>query len=423
MRIVVVGGGVVGLASAYRLAKAGCEAVVLEARTAGSAASHGNAAKIALAESGPVPAPGVILQSLRWLLKPDSPLWIRPSPAPDFVKFMVAMARHCNERDFRTGLHTHLRLAADAVDLLDDYAADGVDFEMHRAGVLLAFETEQRYREQLGSLDVFESFGMHPERLDGDEVQDREPALSSRIRHGLHFPDDRQVEPDSLTSGLVKRCRELGVEIRENTDVQRFLRTGDTVTGVVTDTGEVTGEALLLAAGAWSGPLSKRLGSPVPIRPGKGYSIDYSPNPIRLRSALTLEDARVAVTPLNGMLRIAGTMEFGGLDERISTPRVRAIERAAAEAFADWNDPPGRAEPWAGLRPMTPDGLPVIGRLDGLTNAYIASGHGMLGLTLAPTTAELITGAITHRSQPPVAEAVSPERFARRRPTARRGRR
>ncbi|GAB3300455.1 NAD(P)/FAD-dependent oxidoreductase [Parasphingorhabdus pacifica] len=422
MRIVVVGGGVVGLASAYRLAKAGCEVVVLETRTVGSAASHGNAAKIALAESGPVPAPGVILQSLRWLLKPDSPLWIKPSLAPDFVKFMMAMARHCNERDFRSGLQTHLRLASDAVDLLEDYAADGISFEMHKAGVLLAFETRQRYAEQVDSLDIFEGFGMHPDRLDGDEVQAHEPALSSRIRHGLYFPDDRQVEPDSLTTGLVKRCRELGVDIRENTEVHRFLQQGNTVSGVATDSGNITGDALLLAAGAWSGPLSKRLGVPLPIRPGKGYSIDYSPNPIRLRSALTLEDARVAVTPLNGMLRIAGTMEFGGWDDKISTPRVKAIERAAAEAFVGWNNPAGAGAPWAGLRPMTPDGLPIIGRLGDLTNAYIASGHGMLGLTLAPGTAEIITETITRRHTSRVAEEVSPDRFARRRPTTRRGR-
>jgi D-amino-acid dehydrogenase len=422
MRIVVVGGGVVGLASAYRLAKAGCEVVVLEGRTVGSAASHGNAAKIALAESGPVPAPGVILQSLRWLLKPDSPLWIRPSLAPDFVKFMMTMARHCTERDFRFGLQTHLRLAADAVDLLDDYAADGIGFEMHKAGVLLAFEARQRYEEQLGSLDVFESFGMHPHRLNDDAVQEQEPALSPRIRHGLFFPDDRQVEPDSLTRGLVTRCRELGVDIRENAGVRRFLRDGDTVTGVVTETGDVAGDALLLAAGAWSGPLSKQLGVPMPIRPGKGYSVDYSPSPVRLRSSLTLEDARVAVTPLNGMLRLAGTMEFGGMDEEISAARVSAIQRAAAEAFVGWNDPPGAAAPWAGLRPMTPDGLPIIGRLGNLGNAYIASGHGMLGLTLAAGTAEIITETITRHRVPAVAEAVSPGRFTRRRHTTTSGR-
>jgi D-amino-acid dehydrogenase len=416
MRIVVVGGGVVALASAYRLAKAGCEVVVLEARTAGSAATHGNAAKIALAESGPVPAPGVILQGLRWMLKPDSPLYVKPSLAPDFLKFMLTMARHCNARDFRFGLETHLRLAADANDLLDEYTKDGIDFEMHKAGVLLAFETRERYEEHCGSLPIFEGFGMQPVHLDQNGVQDTEPALSTRIKHGLFFPEDRQLEPDSLTRALVKRCEELGVQIRENVRVRQFQRRGATVTGVLTETGEqITADALLLAAGVWSGPLSKQLGAPMPIRPGKGYSIDYSPAPVQLKTSLTLEDARVAVTPLNGMVRLAGTMEFGDFDESVNRTRVEAIQRAATENFDGWENPPGAAAPWAGLRPMTPDGLPIVGKFGNLDNAYIASGHGMLGLTLAPGTAEIVTESIVNQRVPEIATAISPNRFLSRR--------
>jgi D-amino-acid dehydrogenase len=415
MRVVVVGGGVVGLASAYRLANAGCDVVVLEARSAGSAATHGNAAKIALAESGPVPAPGVILQGLRWMLKPDSPLYVKPSVAPSFVKFMLTMARHCTERDFRFGLQTHLRLAAHANDLLDEYTRDGIDFEMHRAGALLAFETRERYEEHCASLPVFEGFGLYPEHLDRDGLQATEPVLSPRIEHGLFFADDRQVEPDSLTRGLVKRCEELGVQIRENTRIRHFQRRGATVTGVVTETDElIVGDALLLAAGVWSGPLSKSLGTPMPIRPGKGYSIDYRPAPVQLRTSLTLEDARVAVTPLDGMIRLAGTMEFGGLDEAVNSTRVAAIRRAAQANLIGWDEPSGEAAPWAGLRPMTPDGLPIIGKFGNLNNAYIASGHGMLGLTLAAGTAEVITDLITTHSDPlppEVSAAVSPNRF------------
>lgn len=388
--------------------------VVLDARCAGSAASHGNAAKIALAESGPVPAPGVILQGLKWMLKPDSPLYVKPSLAPDFLKFMLSMARHCTARDFRAGLETTLRLAEGTMDLLDDWGRDGISFEMHKAGVLLAFETRERYEEQCASLDVFERFGMVPELLHGDAVREKEPALNDRHQHALFFPDDRQVEPDSLTAGLLKRCRELGAEIHEGTPVRRFLRQGDTITGVLTDKGEITGDVILLAAGVWTGRMSRELGVPLPIRPGKGYSVDYSPAPVQLRTSLTLEDARVAVTPLDGFLRLAGTMEFGGLEENINPRRVAAIKQAAADAFTGWDNPPGEAKPWAGMRPMTPDGLPVIGRLGRLPNVYVASGHGMLGLTLAPATAEIITETITQKRVPAAAEPVSPLRFTRR---------
>ena len=291
---------------------------------------------------------------------------------------------------------------------------------MHKAGVLLAFETRQRYQQHCGSLPVFESFGIHAEHLDHDGVHEKEPALSRRINHGLFFATDRQIEPDSLMRGLVKRCTELGVEIHENARVEKFLRTRDEVTGVITRADELfNGDALVLAAGVWSGPLSKQLGVPMPIRPGKGYSIDYSPAPIQLRTSLTLEDARVAVTPLNGMLRLAGTMEFGGFDESVNAARVDAIRRAAAEAFTNWGDPSGEKTPWAGMRPMTPDGLPIIGQLGGFRNAYIASGHGMLGLTLAPATAEIVTEMVTQNRMPMVANAIAPNRFLTRRTAAR----
>lgn len=423
MRIVVVGAGVVGLACAYRLAESGCEVVVVEARGAGSAASHGNAAKIALAESGPVPAPGVILQSLRWMLKPDSPLYVKPSLAPDFVKFMLAMARRCNERDFRRGLETNLLLAQDAPEILDAWTQNGIGFEMHQAGVLLAFETRERYEEQLGALDVYERFGMVPQHLHGSAVPETEPALSERFRHGLFFADDRQIEPDSLTRGLVKRCRQLGVEIHEHTPVRRLVRRGERLTQAVTDQGEFTGDAFLVCAGVWSGRVSRQLGVPLPIRPGKGYSVDYRPTPVPVRTSLTLEEARVAVTPLDGMLRLAGTMEFGALDERVDPRRVAAIKQAAADAFPGWGSwgdrgdrgaPAGEQAPWAGMRPMTPDGLPVVGRLDPLTNVFVASGHGMLGLTQAPGTADVITRAVLRKPLPPVAEALSPRRFTHR---------
>ena len=350
------------------------------------------------------------------VLKPDSPLYIKPSAAPGFVKFMVSMARHCNAGDFRSGLRTQLRLAADAADLLDDYVADGIEFEMHRRGALLAFETRERFEEHCRWLPIFEEFGMVPELLDHSGVHAREPALSYRINHGLLFQCDRQIEPDSLTRGLVKRCETLGVRIVEHSRVERFLRAGDALTGVVTaDGGNYDGDVFVLAAGVWSGPLSTKTGVPMPIRPGKGYSIDYSPAPVELRTTLTLEDARVAVTPLNGMVRLAGTMEFGGFDEAVNTVRVDAIRRAAMSAFTDWGRPSGEAAPWAGLRPMTPDGLPIIGRLGPLRNAFIASGHGMLGLTLAPGTAEIITDMVLHQRMPLAAAAVSPDRFLRRR--------
>ncbi|MCU4295506.1 FAD-dependent oxidoreductase [Brevibacterium permense] len=415
MKTVIIGGGVVGLTSAYELALRGHTVTVIEAARCGAGASRGNAAKIAIAESTPVPAPGVLLQGIRWMLRPDSPLSIRPSLAPGYLRFLLQMAAHCNARDFEAGLDLHLRLGEDANDLFDEYQTQGIDFEMHDRGVLLAFETRERFDEHCASLPAFEAAGHHPLRLHDDAVREAEPALSSRIRHGLFFSADRQIEPDSLTAGLLAKLSALGVIVRENTSVGHLVRSGDAVTAVVTSDAEVIAtDALVISAGVPSGALAKQLGQKIPICSGKGYSLDYSPAPIRLRTSLTLEDARVAVTPLNGKLRLAGTMEFGSTDDNVNEVRVDAIRRAAQEAFRDWGDGQGELAPWAGSRPMTPDGLPVIGRLDSVKNAYINSGHSMLGLTLAPGSARLLAGLISdgHSTLPDELLArVSPNRF------------
>lgn len=416
MKVVVVGGGVVGLASAYELASAGCEVTLLESGKCGAGASHGNAAKVALAESTPVPGPGVLLQGVKWMLKPDSPLSIKPSLAPGYLRFLLRMAQHCNAKDFNAGLDVHLRLGEDANALFDEYQSQGMDFEMHDRGVLLAFETSDRFKEHSLTLDAFASAGHVAEELHGDDLLEAEPALSDSVRHGLFFPTDRQIEPDSLTRGLLGKLADLGVSVREGVTVRTFVRSGDTVTALVTTDAEVIStDAIVVAAGVTSGALLSKLGRRLPVYSGKGYSIDYAPPPIKLRTSLTLEDARVAVTPLNGLLRLAGTMEFGSRDDAVNDVRVEAIREAARRSFRDWGDEPiGERPPWAGSRPMTPDGLPVIGGLGTAKNAYVNSGHSMLGLTLAPASAKALTDIMFDRKStlsPDLLARISPQRF------------
>ncbi|MFD5224214.1 NAD(P)/FAD-dependent oxidoreductase [Microbacterium sp. NPDC058342] len=409
MHIVVIGGGVIGLTTAYHLAREGAQVTVLDARRTGRGASEVNAGWIVPAEAAPVPGPGVVLTSMKWMLRPDSPLYIRPSLHPRFLSFMFGLWRASNARAQRAGFAAHLELAEGTIESFDDYRADGMDFEMHSQGLLMAFLERSGLDHHLTHLDLVERFGLEPTVLEGDAVREHEPHLSDAVQGGLFFPKERHVDPRALVDALHRRLTEMGVTLVENAGVADVQRAGTRITSVSTAAGTHRGDAYLLAAGAWTGPLSRQFGVPLPVRPGKGYSVDVAP--LSLRSATNLSDAKVAVTPLGRNLRVAGTMEFGGLDEDINGVRVEAILRAPARYFRDWEPPSGAIRPQAGMRPMTPDGIPIMGALGDLSNAYVSTGHGMLGVTLAPGAAMAMTQLILQGTSSPRLAPFAASRF------------
>jgi D-amino-acid dehydrogenase len=351
----------------------------------------------------------MVLKSMRWMLRPDSPLYIKPSLNPAFVKFMFDMWRRSNHADQRLGFEGHLRLAQGTVEVFDDYQADGMDFEMHNQGLLMAFTDKENLDHHLDNLDLVRQFDLDPRVLIGDDVRTHEPKLTDAVYGGIYFPLERHLDPGALARALHKWISELGVQIEENLPIDRIEKRGDRVVAVHSCSRRFDADQVVLAAGAWTGPVSKLFGTPLPVRPGKGYSVDVAP--YGLRSAINLSDAKVAITPLNDRLRLAGTMEFGGLDETINQVRVDAILRAPRTYFRDWEPPANPPPAQAGCRPMTPDGKPIIGRLGDLTNAYVSTGHGMLGVTLAPGSAAALTELILRDRLSPNLNPFSPARF------------
>lgn len=411
MHTVVIGAGIIGLTTAYHLAREGESVTVLDARASGLGATDVNAGWIVPAEAAPVPGPGMVLQSMKWMVRPDSPLYIRPSLRPSFVRFMIGMWRRSNYADQRLGFEGHLRLAQGTVSIFDEYRADGMDFEMHDDGLLMAFLDRENLEHHLDNLDLVRQFDLDPQVLIGDDVRTYEPRLSDRVHGGIRFPLERHVDPGALARALQKRVLELGVQIEENTPVERVDLDDRAVRAVGSGSLTFSADRFVLAAGAWTGPLSYLFDAPLPVRPGKGYSVDVGP--YGLRGATNLSDAKVAVTPLSNRLRLAGTMEFGGLDETINHVRVDAILKAPGTYFRDWAPPADPPVPQAGCRPMTPDGKPIIGRLGQLRNTYVSTGHGMLGVTLAPGTAAALTDLILRHHMSPNLITFSPQRFRR----------
>jgi len=410
MKVAVIGSGIIGLATAYGLAKRGCGVVIVGDRAPGSGASSNNAGWVVPAESGPVPAPGMILQTLRWMLHADSPVYVRPSLRPSFLSFMTAMLRSCNAGSFWRGYDATARLARGTMDEMDAWAADGMAFETHAEGELRAYLSETELHAATAGLGRSRRAGFEAEVLTGDEAKAVIPELSDEIVGAIRFPNERHVRPATVIAALVGRLELLGVELVEGavTGGWALPSGGVELRGPF---GSVTADAAVVAAGAWSARVAHLFGASLPIRPGKGYSVDYVPGQLAMRGVVMLSEAHCAVTPLDGATRVAGTMEFGGLDERISPVRLRAIREAPRRYFRSWNPEAPSLSPSAGLRPMTPDGLPVIGRLAPFDNVYVASGHAMLGLTLAARTGTELAGMIVDGGTPDVLLPFSPRRF------------
>jgi D-amino-acid dehydrogenase len=409
VKVLVVGSGIIGLASAYELLTRGCDVTIVGAREPGGGASVNNAGWIVPAESGPVPAP-VSCSGAPLDAAAGQPVYIRPNASPSFLRFMIGMARACNARAYDAAFEATARLGRGTLEELDRWADDGVTFESHEAGELRVWVEPRELHRAVEDLPRYERAGFLPEPLDCAAARRLVPALSDAVVGGIRFGGARHVRPGSVVAALARRSGELGVTFVE----------GRVDHGTVRPSGEVeargsfgsaVGDAAVIAAGAWSGRVAAAFGVALPMRPGKGYSLDYEPPTLQSEMPLMLAEAHCVMTPLDGATRLAGTMEFGGFDEQVSATRVGALRRAPARYVRGWDPDAPATPPTAGLRPMTPDGLPVIGRLAGSRSLYVASGHAMLGLTLAPRTGRLLADMILDGAEPDVLAPFSPRRF------------
>lgn len=394
-RTVVVGAGVIGLACAYELARRGEQVVVLDKDGVGRACSAGNAGWITPSISEPIPAPGLVGTSLRWMLSRDSPLYISPVAAPQLARWLWRFWRHCNARDFLAGFHAVATLNRQTLPLFDELAADGFPIELHRDGLLYLFRDRELMEATRSHFGVLASYGyQQPEVLDRAALHALEPALSDEVRAGFYVPQEYHVRPETLSRAYADRIAAFGGEVREGVRVTGPARANGRLTGVETEGGTVPADKVLLAAGAWTGVVARQFGVRLPVQAGKGYSITVSAPPVFGRP-LYLGDVKVGSTPFNGAYRFAGTMELSGINERLDRRRLDGIRRVIGRYFRDPVLDAAGVE-WVGMRPLTPDGLPLLGAAPGIDNLFVATGHAMLGITLAPVTGrvmgELMTG-------------------------------
>ncbi|HUP92210.1 MAG TPA: FAD-dependent oxidoreductase [Solimonas sp.] len=409
--VLILGGGVVGLACAQALLAEGRSVTVLEARSAGSGASHGNCGTITPSHAPPLAAPGQVAIALRSLLHGDAPLHIKPRLDPALFAWLLRFAARCNSRDHATGMRAKAALLNSSRQLLAELIREHrLDCEFAESGTLYVYRDRAACERAARLAEPLRALGIPMQVLDGASARRMEPALNDSIAGALHFPLDARLRPDRLVAELARIVRAAGGRIVEHTAVTGFSVSGERVTQARTAAGDFAGREVVLALGAWSPQLGAGLGLKLPIQPGKGYSITYTRPRIWPRIPVTLRERSVCVTGWDSGFRLGSTMEFAGYDTSLNRTRLDALTRAAREYLVEPAGPE-LVEEWYGWRPMVYDDLPLIGRTARLSNLWLATGHGMLGVSNAAGTARMLADLVAGRAPMLDPRPYSPARF------------
>ncbi|TYT25250.1 FAD-dependent oxidoreductase [Luteimonas viscosa] len=412
--ILVIGAGVSGLATALCLLERGRSVRVVDAGRIGGGSSHGNCGTLTPSHAGPLHAPGMVARALRWMLTPDAPFYVRPRFDPVLWQWMLRFAGRCNPRDWNSSARARAQILNASREAFSQWmASHGLDCEFAEAGADCVFRDPAEMDAYVRQLPALAELGIASEIIDGAAYQAQEPALRDGVAGAVRYPGDAHLRPDRYVAELARVVVASGGVIEEYCEATR-VEQHDGGMRVHTARGERDAHDVVLATGAWSPLLAKslRLGwLRGAMQPGKGYSITYSRPGLVPKRPMTLHERKVCVTVWEDGFRLGSTMEFSGHDTSLNRRRLDALERGAAEYL---HEPVGpvRREEWYGWRPLSWDDMPILGPAPGQPHLWLATGHGMLGVSMSPASgrllAELITGEPPHIDPAPYA----PGRFA-----------
>lgn len=414
-KVVIIGGGVVGLCTAYYLEKEGHEVTVIERNTILQGCSFGNAGMIVPSHFVPLATPGIIGQGLRWMLNSESPFYIRPRLNRHLINWGVKFYKAANAQQVKQAM-PHLRnIGLFSRQLYQTLQQDQElrGFGLQPSGLMMLYKTEKVAEEEIEVAQKARALGIEAQVLDRKALHKIESEALPDVMGGVLYPGDAYLLPQALLQSLKDYLQNKQVTILENTQVEHMRVHGQSISGVETSKGVIKGDEYVIAAGIWSGNLAKKLQVRLPIQAGKGYSFMVPDRPTqKIKTPAILCEAKVSVTPMQGQVRFGGTMEIAGYDESVNLKRVNGIVKAIPQYLPSYQvDLPEKSQVWHGLRPCSPDGLPYIGRIRQLNNVNIAAGHAMMGVSLAPATGKLIAENITRQALSIDIAAFSPERY------------
>ena len=396
--VIIIGGGIMGLCAAYYLQKEGHKVTVIDKSNYSSGASHVNAGYITPSHIISLAAPGIINKGIKWMFNSSSPFYVKPRLNYDFLKWSLAFKRSATANKVEKAIPVLKDINLLSRELYQEMknAQEFKFFHQHK-GLLMCYQTEKAGEEEwkVGQRAIKE--GLKVENLSKAEVQNLEPNAGLNVKGAVYYHSDAHMTPNNFMQQIKSYLKQNGVSILSNEEVLDVTISGNKVTSIKTTNLDIKSDEFVIATGAWSQNFAKKLGIHIPIQAGKGYSINLDKES-NIKIPTILMEAKVAVTPMDGFTRFAGTMEIGGINHNINTKRVLAIAKAAEKYYPNLKITSKEKEgAKCGLRPLSPDGLPYIGKSSKCKNVTFATGHAMMGWSLGPATGKLVSEIISNK--------------------------
>jgi len=398
--IIIIGGGIAGLSSAYYLNKAGHQVTVIDKSDLTAGASFVNAGYITPSHIIPLASPGMIVKGIKWMFNSASPFYMKPRWDPDFFRWSWYFHKSSTPAKVAKAIPVIKDINILSRGLFEDiYASDDLgEFQLERKGLLMLYKTDKAGEDELDVAQKASFLGLEVKNLDLAQLKKLEPNVKLDVKGAIHYECDGHTTPTEFMPKMVKYLREAGVDLKTNEEVQEISTSGSKIKEIRTSKASYNADEVVLAAGSWSGKISKQMKIKLPLQAGKGYSINVKKT-TGISIPAVLMEAKTAVTPMQGFTRFAGTMEFSGINDTIRKERVEAIARAAKSYYPEIEiSREDKANAKSGLRPVSPDGLPYIGRSKFYNNLIYATGHAMMGWSLGPATGKLVSEIIDNKN-------------------------
>ncbi|WP_297691932.1 FAD-binding oxidoreductase [uncultured Eudoraea sp.] len=411
-RIVIIGGGIAGLSSAYYLNKEGHQVTVIDKSDITAGASFVNAGYITPSHIIPLASPGMIAKGIKWMFNSASPFYLKPRWDPDFFKWSWYFHKSSTKAKVARAIPIIKDINILSRGLFEDIYASGDlgEFQLENKGLLMLYKTDKAGEDELEVARKARFLGLEVKSLDNAALKKLEPNVKLDVKGAIHYECDRHTTPTEFMPKMLNHLINAGVIIKTNEEVREILTSQGKITELSTSKSSYHADEVVLAAGSWSGRISKQLAVNLPLQGGKGYSINVK-KPTGISIPAVLMEAKAAVTPMQGFTRFAGTMEFSGINDTIRKERVEAIANAAKSYYPEIEiSKEDKSNAKSGLRPVSPDGLPYIGRSKSYSNLVFATGHAMMGWSLGPATGKLVSEIIDGKNTAMDIKPFNPDR-------------